>query len=689
MSKKTLDAREDSLKVEAVTMYKHGVAFFTLRGRVSGKETLTLDFKKDEMNDVLKSLLVTDLSDAGGFISSIAYDAEQDIGKMLEEVAIDLASKGSFVSLLENFRGAGVEVELGGFEKVVGKVMGVQTYEVSRGEQVVALPSLVVLRDDGTITQVKFTDVRGFKLLDEKLQSDLEFYLKAVVSGKKKDSKRIFIHCEGEGEREIVASYILESPVWKTSYRLVIPDDLADKGEVFLNGWCLVENTTTQDWDEIKLTLVAGMPVSFVCPIYPPIYMERPVVEPPKAAQIGPAELDEEFDDGLFDRVKEKAKAAAKTRSLSTGGGMAARKPAIPAAAAPAPPPALPPMMELANEQAVKQTRVSTKDMGELFQYEIAKPVSIKRKKSALVPIVAKDMKGRRILLYEENQHPQSPMACLEVTNTSGVTLEGGPVTIFFEENLAGEALLPFLNQDETRLISYALEQGVVVDKDVKTKTLGVHRVQFSGRYSYEYYYNTRKTTYKVKNKTDREHALYIDHPKSQGYELVDPAVEPRDTPNFHRFPLEIGPKKAIKFEVYERNEDYSQFNIWEMDKKDFLARVQNYKKHEWIDPAKETPLKKVAEQLEKLQLANREKATLEDGLAEITDEQHRLRENLKSIGRSSSEQTLREKYIKKLDEQETQLEKIRERLRELEKTVDELDRQVSDLLNEVEREGE
>ncbi|MBN2151126.1 MAG: hypothetical protein JW839_06775, partial [Candidatus Lokiarchaeota archaeon] len=313
-------AEASSLKVRDVTLFKHGVSFFTLKGTIKGTSTISLEFKKNEMNDVLKSLLVLDMS--GGFVSSIAYDADQDIGKVLENVAVDIASSGSFTSLVENFKGAATQLELDGNEVIQGRIMGIQEYTVIANEHEVTRPALVVLDTKGNVGQIKFSDIKSVKLADPKLQKDLDFYLDTIIAGKKADAKRIFIHCEGEGdsEREIQASYIIESPVWKTSYRMLIPEDPKDE-KCFLSGWCLVENTTEQDWDEINIAMVAGMPVSFVCPIYPPTYITRPVVEPPMAAQIGPAAIEDELGgEAEFDEAMAREEAAPRKKKSLPGG---------------------------------------------------------------------------------------------------------------------------------------------------------------------------------------------------------------------------------------------------------------------------------------------------------------------------------------------------------------------------------
>jgi len=434
------------------------------------------------------------------------------------------------------------------------------------------------------------------------------------------------------------------------------------------------------------------MPVSFVCPIYPPTYITRPVVEPPRAAQIGPAAIEDEVGgEAKFDEAMAKEEAEAPRKSKARPGappavramtGAAASVMRPPAAPAPAP-------MQVAMKQVAAQTQaqVSTKDMGELFEYRISKPVTIKRKQSALVPIVSKDVKGKRILLYEQSQHEKNPMACLEITNTAGVTLEQGPITIFYQDGLAGEAMLPFLNQEETRLLAYALEQGVIVDKETESNSAAVHRVSFGGGYSYEYYYTNRTTTYKIQNKTDKAHALYIDHPKTAGYEIYDTKLVPKDTPNHNRFSTSLEPKQNIKLVVKERYESYSSYYIWDMNKKTLLENVQRYLAKKWIKPGEQALLTQVAEVLEKLNDVKNVLSKRQNELNEIFQEQDRLRKNLSSMSKtpSRSETELREKYVSKLDAQESRLEEIQAEIKSLQKQSDDLSAQVTKLLKDLE----
>ncbi|MBD3211607.1 MAG: hypothetical protein GF311_03285 [Candidatus Lokiarchaeota archaeon] len=673
----------NKLKVQRVIIFKHGVSYFILTGNIKGNGTFELEFKIDEMNDVLKSLFVLDTSEKG-FISSISYDAALETSQLLKSIIIEVPDQDSLTSLLTQIKGARVKLILGNdVKKVKGTIMGIEFNEKLQNEMKFIEKLLVLLKDDGVIVKLPFTEISSFDILNDEIKNDLKFYLETIIAGKKKDSKNIIINCESGGdnnvEREIVVSYIRESPIWKTSYRLIMSKQQDAREVALLSGWCMVENTTNQDWEDIILTLVAGMPVSFVYDFYRPIFIERPRIEPPKVLSAKPTDIEEGIANERFreykmaEEMEEAAPPPAKARKAAYGG-VAMR------AMAPEPTAR---MDDAAIMDKVKSsTKATTKDLGELFEYNISNPVSIKRKKSALVPILTEEIKAKRILLYNKQEHGKNPNACLEITNNSDLKLERGPVTIVYDNNLAGEAIIPFMNKDDTRLLNYAIEQAVLIDTDQKTENKNIHKISFGGAYCYEYYYTNLTSTYKIKNKTDEAKELYIDHPKKSGYEIIEKPIEPEETANYWRFKLTLKPKDAITFTIVEQRENYSSYYIWNWNKDDILKKVSFYIRKEFIDKKLETQLTEIAELIGKVNQLNQEKAKLETERNTLTSEQERLRENISVLGNTTQEASLREKYVKKLTTQENRFEEIRTKIDELDKEIKQLNTQIEKKIN-------
>ncbi|MFX1496468.1 MAG: hypothetical protein ACFFBH_02970 [Promethearchaeota archaeon] len=669
------------LKVKKVIIFKHGVSYYILEGVVKGTDTFELEFKIDEMDDILKSLFVLDTSKKG-YISSISYDAALDTSQLLKSIMLDIPDTDSFSSLVTQIKGANVDLTIGGAKKISGTIMGIETIEKVVKDEKIFEKKLVLLQDEEVVTKIGFDEIKSLNILNEDIKKDLNFFLETVISGKKKDAKKIIINCESGGdddiERNVFVSYIRESPIWKTSYRLIMSKEQALENKCLLSGWSLIENTTNQDWEAIELSLVAGMPISFKYEFYRPIFIERPVIRPPKVLSAKPTEIEEGLEKERF-KDYAMAEEPLATRSLKRAAKMAV-------AGAPAP------MAkrrggfgytgsELSDETLMDkiktQTQIQTKDLGELFEYNIAKPISIKRKQSALVPILTESIKAKRVLLYNKNEHEKNPNACIEITNNTNLTLERGPATIIYDDNLAGEAIIPFLNKDDTRLLNYAIEQAIIIMHEQKSENLSVHRVTFGSGYSYEHYFTNITTTYKINNKIDEEKELYLDHPKTPDFKFIEKPVEPEETPNYWRFKLSLKPKNAIRFSLKEQRENYSSNYLWNWSKEDFLKRIGFYVKKKFIDVALETQLKEIAEDIEKLNdlKSKREKLNKERDL--MTNEQARLRENISVLGKDSQSISLKERYIKKLDLQENRFEKISTELTKLDKDINTLNKQI------------
>jgi len=671
------------LKIKRVIIHKSGISYFILEGLMKGSNTFELEFNIDEMDDVLKSLFVLDTSEKG-FISSISYDAALDTSQLLKSIMLDIPDINSFTSLISQIKGAQISIMVSGNKNVSGKVMGIEETEKMIKNEKIVDKILVLLQDDDVISKYSFEEIKSVDILNEEIKKDLNFFLNTVIAGKKKDAKKITINCESGGkdevQRNIFVSYIRESPIWKTSYRLIMSVEQENEGKCLLSGWSLIENTTNQDWEDIELTLVAGMPVSFKYEFYRPIFIQRPIIKPPKVLSAQPTEIEEGLEK---ERYEDYAMAEAELPAARMMKKAASRPPPAPSGSG------LRGVNAIMGDEAVydkfkAQTNIQTKDLGELFEYNISNLVSIKRKQSALVPILTEVIKAKRILLYNKEEYDKNPNACLEITNNTDLTLERGPVTIIYDDNLAGEAIIPFLNKDDTRLLNYAVEQAVIINHEEKSENKSVHKVTFGGAHANELYYNNRTTLYKLNNKTNEEKQLYLDHPKNFGYKFIEKPIEPEETANYWRFKLTLKPKSAVNFNLKEQRELSSSYYLWNWSKEDFMKKVSFYIKQSFIDTNLENELKEIADLVSKFNdlKDKREKLYQERDL--MTDEQNRLRDNISVLGNDDQSVTLRERYIKKLNDQESRYETISTELKTLDKEILKLNKSIDAKMNKL-----
>src|SRR5947209_16174015 len=112
-----------ALPITRVVLYKHGVGHFEREGRVDGDAVLSLTFKRAEVSDVLKSLIVLDLD--GGHIASVSYDSTKPLEQLLAEVALSIPDKDGLIGLLPQLKGARIKVQAPADPATEGMLLGV------------------------------------------------------------------------------------------------------------------------------------------------------------------------------------------------------------------------------------------------------------------------------------------------------------------------------------------------------------------------------------------------------------------------------------------------------------------------------------------------------------------------------------------------------------------------------------
>jgi len=647
------------LPITKAILYKTGIGYFERTGKTDLSKTnkVILSFKKKLINDILASLSV---SSNNAYVTGISYEGHDiDLARALEDCLIKVPAFDSFISLLKQTVGSRIEITLGS-EKISGIVLGIQKFEsgVEGSKEKILEPFLVLADDKGEITNIKIADITGagasFKLTDEKMNKELQYFLETIYTSKKRDAKSMTIFLEKKKDVsdvvEVIVSYLHAVPSWKASYRLL----LFPGGETIIQGFGLIDNPTDEDWNDIKLSLIAGLPVSFIYDLYSPNWINRPTVARREKYDIRPATYEENLiDTETIDGMPINGTGAAVPRApgmFAMAGGVRNRREKM--------------------KQVLDSTKIgaTTTEGGDFFEYEITVPITVKRNQSSLVPILQSNIKANRMSVYNENVRKDNPMMTIELTNDTGLTLEEGPISVYEAGNFSGEAMLPFLKKDEKRRIGYAIDLGVLVTKKLEEKSLNFHQIKIGNNLE-GFFYRIKKVEYVVKNKTDEIKQVIIEHPKEKYYKLFETPEPFEESKNFYRYKLEIQPNSFGKLLIQTRKvdrqytywnnvskheiEEWFKLNLITVEQKDFLLKVWN-------------ATNKLKDVRQKIQELNFDRNT-------ISNDQIRLRNNIKVLGTSHSERSLREKYVKKLESQEEILEKYEkdiEKLQEEEKNL-------------------
>ncbi len=658
---------DEALSIRKVVLYKHGVGFFEREGRVTGSAEIELAFKTSDVSDVLKSLTVLDLD--GGHVSSISYDALTPAEKLLEDIAIGAPGGAGLLAVLPQIQGAEIEITAGS-ERLRGQVLGVDVTRRLSGETtVVQVHWLSILTADGETLRVDVAETRSIRILDEKVLRDLGFFLRTTLAAKKRDARQFTLFAQGDGVRRLRVSYTVETPVWKATYRVLLPRDGSDD-EPLIQGWAVVDNTQDEDWIEVELSLIAGLPISFVHDLYSPRYLRRPVVKVEEQASLAPPMVEEGYALASADMEYETGALASFSRKR-----VASAAPA-PAAMAAAPQPRMVSSVDV-------QTR--ERQIGDLFQYAITRPVTIKRNQSALVPIVLKPFAGRSVLLYNSETRARNPLSAVEFENTTGLTLEGGPVTVIDGDTYAGEAMIETIKPAQVQLIPYSVELAVLIDDRTDSRTDRVHRTRVTRGVLWTYSMEQRRTVYTIANKSGRERVLYLEHRKNDGWDLVDTAKPHETTPNFYRFRIELAATGTSEFVVAERREIANTFGLINVNSE----VVADYRSAKYIDDRVRDSLEKVIALKDRVAQIDAERAEAQRELAAINGDQQRIRENLKSIGEGLDEKRLRATLVEKLLAQEQRLEQLATSQTSLEQQRQQAESDVDAAIAGIEFEGE
>ena len=685
------DHTHGDVPVKEVVLFSSGVGYFQHEGTVQGDAGTELRFKTAQINDILKSLVLQDLN--GGRVGVVTYPSQDPLEKTLGSFQVDISDNPSFGDLLNKLRGARVTLAYtgpNGIENFPGTVLGVEKKQVAAGKDGVppVEKSFLNLVTDRGIRSLELDRVDKLVLDDPGLQDELNRALAAVAGARDQDKKPVEIHFNGQGERKVRIGYVVETPIWRASYRLVLPPDPAEK-KGMLQGWAIVENQTDNDWKDVKLSLVSGRPISFIQDLYQPLYVPRPTVVPELYASLRP----QEYEGGQaaqsatsVDVVRDVTGMGTTTmnrrraKGMPEGGVLASGKPATPGLAASSPVLGSPTQELVLPKEFNPSESVAplsdTSKVGELFQYTVGN-VSLSRQRSAMIPIINDPVEVEKLSIYNESVLAKFPLngARLKNTTEDKKHLLQGPVTVFDEGRYAGDARLDDVPPGQTRLLSYGidLQTGVVV-KNLENK----QSIQ-TGKIVKGVLQLTRKSVsakeYSVENKSEHDKTLVIEHPVREGWKLVETAAPVETTDQLYRFQQNLAAGKTDKFTVREENIQSQYLGLVPIR----LEDAQFYSQAGEIPPAVRDALGKAV----KLKQEAADTQLLIDAhdneIRTLGDDQSRIRENIKSVEKTSAYAT---RLLNKLNDQEGQLEKLRQDADALRTKRNEQNRALADYLN-------
>jgi hypothetical protein len=577
---------------------------------------------------------------------------------VFKDLPFDQAALGSPAALLNALRGA--EISVGGARNATGRVVAVNAEPVISPEgRQIGVRNRVTLMTDKGLQQFVLEEAENLQFADPAVRAQVQKALAAIASNRAKDARTVELSSKGQGKRTVRVAYIVTAPLWKASYRLTVPGQ-GDVAKAHLQGWAVVENMSGQDWNGVDLTLVSGHPVAFRQALYQSYYIDRPYVPVEVVGRLMPR-----TDQG----------------SVPVAG-------APPPPPPPSPAPAMAPRMERPAperdsrgmpKQAMGSTasaavappaeQVAAQEALTQVVFRFPSAISVANGRTLSVPIINGEVPVKRQALFQPETHPRHPLASVRLQNDGSTGLPPGVITIY-ERDAAGmvayvgDARLSALPAGENRLLSYALDQKVIVEAETgNTETLlkgsivqGVLRYEMLQR---------QTVTYKVKSPAKEDRQLLVETPRLQGWKLMK--VEGKDVGQIegkYRVPFDLKGGETHTFDVMQEQTVVEELELVDAD----LDRIVYFAKAKEFDQKTRDALNRIIQLQGTVKAAEKKVEQGEAQRTRITQEQQRIRDNLRSVPANSD---LQRRYLATLDKQETELEGLAKQRADAERAVD------------------
>jgi hypothetical protein len=275
------------------------------------------------------------------------------------------------------------------------------------------------------------------------------------------------------------------------------------------------------------------------------------------------------------------------------------------------------------------------------------------------LPIVGTDVEGTRVSIYNENIQPKFPLLGLKLKNTSGLHLMRGPVTVFEGSTYAGDARIEDLQPNEERLLSYAVDLGTEVKPEFAADSGRLTHVKAVKDTLYTTTKLRETKTYTVRNRNPQDRTVLIEYPVRSEFQLVGKDKPAEMARAVYRFEVQVRAGQTAKETVTEERDVGSAVLL--TNSPDEQVRI--FLQSPVVSDKVKAGLRKAQGQRREWARAQREAGELQRQLQAVTEDQTRLRANLREVPQTSPPHR---RYLEKLNRQEGEAEKYRAEVQKL-----------------------
>ena len=691
------------LELDRVVLYRNGVGYFERAGKVSG-DVLTLKVRKDQVNDLLKSLTVVERSTGRAVSVSMPLDPQTWANAAIATLR---PGQGSLAEVLDALRGSDVTVATT-HGTLRGRVAMVERIDRGGGGDDDDAPRVdhrLSLLDGAVLRVVMLSDIRGLRLEDGDLAMQFNRTLDASAGEGMFQEVEVSIRLAGARSHDLVVSYVVAAPMWKPTYRVVLAPD---GGKALLQAWAVVDNTSGEEWRDVTLALTSGAPIAFRYDLHSPRDIDRPdltdlgvhrqaeamvgettyMPPPPPPPMAAPAPMP-----APATRAPSKPKPAKKAEA---GAGRAAYDEAEESAGdywsgdEPEQPAYEPPAgVDYDSLRRSTQAQARAETAAGQTRFELGERVTVPEGTSTMVAIVNAEVEGEEIFLYRPggggSGYEQNPYRVVRFKNSTPFVLEPGPIGIYAGGSFVGEGLSETIGAGTSATIPFSVETGLMVSSTSTSDADQMRLVKMSRGVLEVERFARVTTTYTVKALTlDSGFTLMVRHPKAGwNYTLAKRPDGTEDLPDGYLIRLAV-PKGAREgtLSVTEQTPSRTQISIWNAPALDILEKLLVATD---LGPDVRAKLQPIIDRRRAL-------AKLEEQLAGVAERRNKLdqrsaelRENLRAIAKNPKAAEQREKWTKQLDDFTSEANKLGAQLADLEAKRLDQRVQLEDALQEFE----
>lgn len=610
------------LALDRVVLYRSGIGYFERRGDVSG-DVLRLKVRKDQVNDLLKSLTVVDKSSGKTLSVSMPLDPQSWANAA---VGLLKPGRGRLAQVLDSLRGAEVTVGLKhrrarGRIVMVERIVNEAPVPSHSGGPAIQLEEsvdykLTLLRGK-ELEVVRLSRVRSVTLRDGDLALQLHRSLDASAGEGMFEQVEVELRLAGAKAHDLMISYVVEAPVWKPTYRVVLPE--GDKGEALLQAWAVVDNTSGEGWENVSMSLTSGAPIAFRYDLHTPRNIERSDLSAAgtrKRARVALGESSYGGDDDESDGV---AMDMEELRNMPGGGGgrdftstvdiaptasadsgysederevaeeqmrgaeeklkrkksglqrMSGAKRPVPSMANDAAPPPAPPQLDADSLRRSMQADAKARAVSGLTQIDLGERVTVPEGSSTMVALINQGVEAEQTYLFRPGGagigYEVNPYRVIRFKNSTPFVLEPGPISIFSAGAFVGEGISEAVSAGSSATVPFAVEPTIMVSKRQEYSGAEMRIVKIvRGVLECENFQRT-SSTWSVKGKPKKKpYEVLIRHPKyGSDYALEERPAGTEDLADAYLIPVKIAAgAKEGSVEVVEQTPSRLTLTIWD-----------------------------------------------------------------------------------------------------------------------------